>query len=146
MMQHRYSLLIILSLVLTIARADSDTDTDLKRIMQGLLQNSAMILEGLLIDDLDKVAQAAAEIEDHPQIPASQVARVAAELGTEMAAFKQVDTLVHDLSVSIQAAAREKNRDRAIADYQQMIGACLACHASYRQRVAKALSLHAVDD
>ena len=122
------------------ALADSGTDPELKQIMQGLRKDSALILDGLLVDNFDTVAQAAADVADHPQIPASQVTRVAAELGTEMAAFKQFDTLVHDLSLSIRSAALEKNGDRAITDYQQMIGACLGCHASYRQRVAKALT------
>lgn len=141
----RYRFLIIF-LLSTITRADSGADSDLKHIMQGLRNDTALILDGLLIDDFDAVAQAAANIADHPQIPATQVTKVAAELGKEMAAFKQLDTLVHDLSLSIQSAALEKNRDRAVSEYQHMIGACLACHTSYRQRVAEVLVLEPIDE
>lgn len=120
--------------------ADSATDTDLKTIMQGLQNDAVLILDGLLIDDYDAIANAAARIADHPQIPPEQVTQVVAELGSEMAAFKQFDTLVHDLSLAIQSAALDSDRSRAIANYQQMVNACLACHASFRQRVSTLLN------
>lgn len=122
-----------------IASADSAIDPDLKSIMQSLRDDSVMILDGLLVDEFDSVAAAAVRIAEHPQIPASQVALVAAELGKEMASFKQLDTLVHDLAVSIQSAASDKDGVRAAADYQQMLGGCLTCHAAYRQRVSSVL-------
>lgn len=130
---------VILSLSLS-ARADTGTDTDLKTIMQGIRNDTVMVFDGLLIDDYDVVAGAAARIADHPEIPPEQVTLIAAELGTEMAAFKQFDTLVHDLSLAIQSAALENDRSRAITAYQQMTGACLACHASFRRRLTAALN------
>lgn len=57
-----------------------------------------------------------------------------------MAAFKQIDTSVHDLSLSISEAAEEKDRDRAIAEYQRMLTGCFACHAAYKDRVGTVLS------
>ena len=125
--------------------ADSDAPSDLKQIMQALRDDSVLILNGLLVDDFDMVAEAAAQIADHPQIPAKQIALVAAELGEEMGAFKQYDTIVHDLSLAIRSAALENNRSRAITNYQQMINNCLACHSSYRQRVADVLSAEVAD-
>ena len=133
-----YVIFILFSLC---ASADSATDTDLKTIMQDLRSDAALILDGLLIDDYDAIANAALKIADHPKIPPGQVALVVAELGSEMAAFKQFDTAVHDLSLAIQSAALEKDRGRAIASYQQMVGACLACHASFRQRVSTVLNV-----
>ena len=72
-------------------------------------------------------------------LPDDQVQLVAAELGAEMAAFKQLDNSVHELSVAIAAAAEKKERERAIADYQRMLNGCLACHAAYKDRVGTAL-------
>jgi cytochrome c556 len=143
MLEKRLLSLIMAFLLSTIAHAETDTDPDLKQIMQTLLDDSVLILNGLLVDDFDSVAAAAARVADHPEIPAKQIALVAAELAEEMVAFKQYDTLVHDLSLAIRSAAHENNRSRAIADYQQMINSCLACHFSYRQRVADALSAEA---
>jgi hypothetical protein len=113
--------------------------TTLKEIMRGLQTDTDQIVEGLLIDDFDQVASAAGNIATHPQIPAEQIQLVAAELGTEMPAFKQFDLLVHDLSLSIAAAAKDGDRDRAITDYHQMLDGCFACHAAFRDRVAAVL-------
>jgi len=143
MFEKRLPCLVMALLLSTIAHADSTASSDLKQIMQALRDDSVRILNGLLVDDFDGVAEAASRIADHPQIPPAQIERVAAELGAEMGAFKQFDTLVHDLSLAIRSAALENDRSRAIADYQKMINACLACHYSYRQRVANALSVEA---
>lgn len=138
--------LLVVILLATITRADSGADPDLKQIMQGLRNDSVLVLDGLLTDDLEAVAKAAERIASHPAIPATQIALVAAELGVEMKVFKQLDMLVHDLALAIRSSAPDKDPNQAITEYQHMIGACLACHASYRQRVAKVLALEVVDD
>jgi hypothetical protein len=118
----------------------SGEGSDLKEIMQGLRNNLVDISDGLLTDDFEKIAHGADAIAGHPQIPPSQVKLVAAELGSEMATFKQLDTLVHNLSLEISAAATTHNRDDAISGYQQLLEGCLACHSAYKERVAAALS------
>jgi len=111
----------------------------LKEIMQGLRDDVFIIADGMFIDDMDRVAKGAAGIAHHPSIPGNQVQRVAAELGPEMPAFKQLDIRVHDLSLSIISAAESQDRERISADFQQLINGCLACHASYKERVANVL-------
>lgn len=113
--------------------------TSLKTIMQGLRDNTVSIIDAMLVDDFTAVAEAAAGVADHPKIPPQQVSLVAAELGAEMAAFKQFDTLVHDLSLSLQEAAKEGDRARVQQNFQDMIAGCLGCHAAYRQRVMAVL-------
>jgi cytochrome c556 len=113
---------------------------ELKEIMQGLRNNLVEISDGLLTDDFEKIAYGADAIAGHPQIPPGQVKLVAAELGSEMAAFKQLDTLVHDLSLEIRDAATTHDRDDVISGYQRLLEGCLACHNSYKDRVAAALS------
>lgn len=117
--------------------ADSVT---LKSIMQELRDDLVDISDGLLTDDFELVANGAVGIANHPQIPAAQVQLVAAELGTEMPAFKQLDTLVHDLAIEISAAAAAGNGDAAISGYQRMIEGCFACHRTYKERVAGVLN------
>jgi len=114
--------------------------TTLQDIMQGLRDNLVEISDGLLTDDFEQVARGATAIADHPQIPAAQVQLVAAELGPEMAAFKQLDNLVHDLSLEINVAAKALDRDTAISGYQRLLEGCLACHHTYKARVAAVLS------
>lgn len=135
------SIAVLAGVVLSaLALADTVPDPDLKKIMQGLRNNTVSILDGLLTDDFDAVAVAANEIAHHPSIPGAQVQLVARELGAEMPAFKQFDQQVHGLSLSILAAAEEQDLDRAVADYQQMLNGCLACHAAYKERVAMVLN------
>jgi hypothetical protein len=139
---HRIILVGAASLLLIFAPSVSVTGeaNDLKKIMQGLRNNLVDISDGLLTDDFAKIALGADAIAGHPRIPPWQVKLVAAELGSEMAAFKQLDTLVHDLSLEIKAAATTYDRDEAISGYQRLLEGCLACHSTYKERVAAALS------
>jgi len=127
--------LILATTIVAIAAAD-----DLKEIMQGLRMDTNAISEGLLTDDFEKVLVGANNIANHAKIPPDQIQLVAAELGAEMPAFKQMDILVHDLSLEIAAAAKEEDRARAITDYHRMLNGCFDCHAAYKTRVAAVLS------
>jgi len=135
----RFTTLLIILFLSSTAHGDTATKTDLKQIMQDLQNDTALIVEGLLVDDFQTVASAAARVANHPRIPPSQVALVAAELGSEMPTFKQYDTLVHDLALSIGSAAEEGDSTSIADKYQKMLDGCLACHASYRERVTAVL-------
>ena len=119
--------------------AEPTQEPTLKEIMQSLRDDVFTIADGMFTDDMDRIAQGASGIAHHPSIPGKQVQRVAAELGPEMQAFKQLDIRVHDLSMSIISAAETQDRERISADFQQLINGCLACHTSYKERVANAL-------
>ncbi len=138
-MPKKTHLIVVASLLLSSAALTAD-DMSLKLIMQGLRDNLVEITDGLLTDDFDQVANGAIGIATHPQIPAAQVQLVAGELGEEMPAFKQMDTLVHDLSLEIEAAARTNNGGAALTAYQRMIDGCFACHENYKDRVAAVLA------
>jgi cytochrome c556 len=86
------------------------------------------------------VQHGATTIAEHPRIPAEQVQLVAQELGEEMAAFKALDTRVHDLSLEIEAAAKVLDGAAARAAFTQMVDGCFACHAAYKERVAAVLN------
>jgi hypothetical protein len=139
---HRKILITTASLMLIFAPSVGMTSEapELKEIMQGLRNNLVEISDGLLTDDFDKVARGADAIAGHPTIPSWQVKLVAAELGSEMASFKRLDTLVHDLSLEIGAAANTHDRDDVISGYQQVLEGCLACHSTYKERVAAVLT------
>ena len=114
--------------------------TTLKEIMQELRNNLVEISDGLLTDDFEQVLRGATGIAEHPQIPAAQIQLVAAELGSEMPAFKKIDTLVHDLALEIGVAAKKRDRSTASSAYQQMIEGCLACHGTFKERVTAVLA------
>jgi hypothetical protein len=129
-----------LCLTATVAVAQQESTTSLKTIMQGLRNDTVLIMDAMLVDDFTAVAEAAVRISDHPSIPPEQVALVAAELDSEMAAFKQFDTLVHDLSVALREAVEDGDRLRVQKTFQDMIAGCLGCHLAYRQRVMSVLA------
>jgi cytochrome c556 len=131
--------MLVFPLTALAATAEPVPEPELKEIMQGLRDDVFVIADGMFTDDMDRIAQGAAGIAHHPSIPNEQVQRVAAELGPEMPAFKQFDQQVHELSVSIISAADSQDRDRVSADFQQLINGCLACHTSYKERVANVL-------
>lgn len=112
----------------------------LKEIMQGLRNSLIEISDGLLTDDFTLVSKGAASIAEHPKIAPAEIQLVAAALGPEMAAFKQLDTVVHDLSLEISDAARALDGDAANSGFLRMIEGCLDCHRSYQERVAAALN------
>ena len=135
-----YSYFLIVLLISIIALSATAAEPNLKVIMQGLRDDVVEITDGLLTGDFTKVAHGAVRIANHARIPDEQIQLVAAELGPEMAAFKQIDNSAHELSLSIAAAAEGKDRNKAIADFQQMLSGCFACHAAYKDRVGTVLS------
>lgn len=128
---------LMLALTSTVAMA-GDTSS-LTEIMQGLRNSLVEVSDGLLTDNFELVAQGANSIAEHPKIPAAQVQLVAAELGPEMAAFKQLDNTVHDLSLELGAAAKALDHDAAISSYQRIVEGCFDCHRTYKERVAAIL-------
>ena len=129
----------VLVLLLVPAIALTGEATSLKEIMQGLRDNLVEISDGLLVDDFEQISRGALGIAEHPRIPPEQVQLVAGELGEEMPAFKRLDTLVHDLALEIDVAARARDRNAAISGFTQMLDSCFACHATYKDRVAAVL-------
>ena len=115
------------------------SDTTLKTIMQEMRLNFLDISDGFLLDDFEQIADGALAIAEHPRIPPEQVQRVAGELGAEMPVFKNFDVQVHELSLEIYKAAKDRDRAAAVTAYQGMVAACFACHAAYRERVAAVL-------
>ncbi|MDH3339071.1 MAG: cytochrome c [Gammaproteobacteria bacterium] len=126
--------------ILTPAAALTAEAMTLKEIMQGLRDDLVDISDGLFVDDFEQVARGAMAIAEHPPIPPAQVRLVAEELGLEMAAFKQLDTLVHELSLEINAAAEALDREAAVTGYKQIIDGCFGCHDAFKERVAAILS------
>ena len=139
MLKKRVALLASLAIIVLPLTA-STGELTLKAIMQELRQNFVDVSDGFLLDDVDKIAEGALAIAEHPRIPAEQVERISEELGPEMAVFKNFDVQVHELSLEMYKAATERDRDAAVAAYQSMVRACFDCHSAYRERVAAILS------
>ena len=138
MQKKRIALLACLAVMALPMTASTDEIT-LKAIMQELRQDFHDISDGFLLEDFDKVAEGALAIAEHPRIPPEQVQLVAEELGAEMPVFKNFDVQVHELSLELYKAAKERDPSTAVAAYQGMVQACFDCHSAFRERVAAAL-------
>jgi cytochrome c556 len=138
MLKKRVALLAGLAIIVLPMTALTN-ETTLKAIMQELRLHFFNVSDGFLLDDFDKVAEGALAIAEHPRIPPEQVQLVADELGAEMPVFKNFDVQVHELSLEMYKAAKERDRDAAVAAYQGMVTACFYCHSAYRERVAAVL-------
>lgn len=140
-MRHQTILLTISAFALsTVTATASATEPNLKEIMQELRSNLIEITDGLLVADFDRIERGAIGIAEHPPIAPSQVKLVLKALGPEMPKFKGFDVQVHKLALSIAVAAKTKNGNAILADYQQMLSGCLGCHTTFKDRVSKALN------
>ena len=139
MMKNRLAFVAILAII-AIPVTGITGDTSLKTIMQEMRRNFLDVSDGFLLDDYNRIAEGALAIAEHPRIPPQQVERVAAELGAEMPVFRNFDVQVHELSLELYKAAKEKDRAAAVVAYQGMVVACFDCHAAYRERIAAVLT------
>jgi cytochrome c553 len=130
---------IVAVLTFAVTAATAENEPTLKEIMQGLRDSLVEMTDGLLLGEADRVSRAARVIAEHPPISEHDRPIIVETLGPEMPAFAHFDQLAHSFSVSIAEAATQGDLARAEREYQQMLGACFACHNAYKTRVAEAL-------
>ncbi len=111
----------------------------LKAIMQQLGMDYAALDEAILREDFAGAAQAAHAIAFHETPSIGTKMKLMVNLRTEMKKFKQADDKVHHLALDIEKAAKAKDMKALIAKQSQMLGACMACHTSYRSRIIEIL-------
>ncbi|MEE9320930.1 MAG: hypothetical protein V3U76_10825 [Granulosicoccus sp.] len=114
-------------------------EPDVKEIMESLRDDLVEISDGLLTEDAERVSLAGARIANHAPVPKRERGIIAKELGSEMGKFKQFDELVHELSKSIEQAAKSEDFARMQTHYKEIVSACLECHTAYRERVSASL-------
>ena len=117
------------------ASGASVKQSSLKAIMQQLGKDYAAIDAAILSEDFASAEQAAHGIAFHDEIPMATKMKLKKNLGSEMKSFKKADEKVHHLAHEIEQAAKAKDIQALIAKQSQMLGACMACHTSYRSRI-----------
>lgn len=123
------------------AEAPGAPSLPLKQIMQGLEADMAALLHALWMEDVPGVAAAAGRIADHPRVPAEQMAAIQAALGAEFGGFAGHDQAVHGAAVALaEAAAGGAPPADLLPGVATVQAGCVACHTSFRARVAAALA------
>jgi len=112
----------------------------LQLVMQGLLNDSLLLNQGIFYQDFAKIEQSAKDIANHPTPGIGTMKKVKSHLGTEMVNFKGFDIMVHDTAVKINEAAVKKDIEAVKSAYHELLNGCLSCHIQYKERISKILS------
>jgi hypothetical protein len=107
----------------------------LRPIMQRLGASMAGLQTALWLEDYDAMAVHAGEISGHVHVSDEELARIRAELGSEMAAFEAADSTVHEAAVRLNAAVEARDLDATVAELGQVQAGCVSCHMTFRDRL-----------
>jgi len=118
---------------------DKNNSVTFKQVMQGLLIDTKNITEGIVLGNFSLIENAASNIEKHPKPSMSQRKKLMKALASDIATFKSVDHVVHEGAMKIKQAAKDKNIDAVIDEYQKFIMGCQSCHNLFKTRLSKAL-------
>jgi cytochrome c556 len=110
-----------------------------KQVMQGLLSETKMITQGIILEDFLLVEAAAGRIVKHPKPAMSQRKKLMKALGSEITTFKDLDHVVHGGAIKIKQAAKDKNMVVVAAEYQKLITGCQSCHSIFKAELSEAL-------
>lgn len=104
----------------------------LKTIMQDLGDQVGRLARAIMADDLETAGAAAAAIADHPKPDMGERLALLARIGTDVAAFRQRDTEVHDAATAVKRSAEAGDRAALARDFHRLTDACLGCHNAFR--------------
>jgi len=111
----------------------------LKLVMQGLLKNTQALTSAMLNEDFALIATQAKNIADHPKPSMAIRKKLMKAMGADMVKFKANDNIVHSAAVEIMKSAQQKNIKGVGENFKKMIGGCLSCHSSFKNRVSAIL-------
>lgn len=101
-----------------------------KRMMRDHLGAVQEIVTALAADDFGAVERAAARLGF-----SEEVGRMCTHIGAASPAFTRQALAFHHTADGIGAAARERNRQRVLAELSTTLQACRTCHAGWKQDV-----------
>lgn len=108
-------------------------------VMWGLEDDMATVSRGVWMENFDTIQAGARAVAGHPTLPPEEIQQIAGVLGEEMAAFKAMDTRVHDLSVELGEAAAVGNLATVMELDAEVRAGCVSCHSTFRERLREAI-------
>ncbi len=115
--------------------ASSGDGVPLLPIMRQLAVDMAAMQNALWLENFDEVEERAGAIAEHAHVSGEELARVANELGAEMAAFEAADEAVHQAAVQMHTAASARDTDAILQHLAEVQQGCVACHERFRERL-----------
>jgi len=119
----------------------SETETpepeplELPTIMRMLLTDIDLINEGIYSENYALIQQGAANINAHPPLSPKSRQLVQETLGDRMPAFGEYDQLVHTRADSLKEAARQKDMNAILKNYQIIQQGCVSCHSAFQEEI-----------
>lgn len=105
----------------------------LRKIMQDMGKEMAVIAEAISREEWAQVEKSALRIADHPRPPMSERAKIMALFGKDMARFKGHDTKTHDIARRLAEAAAHRDAPAVISTFAALQRSCFECHRSFRK-------------
>lgn len=93
----------------------------------------------MLNEDFSLIAIQENNIADHPKLSMATRKKLIKAMGADMAKFNANDNIVHSAAVDIMKSAQQKNIQGVGENFKKMIGGCLSCHSSFKNRVSTIL-------
>ena len=119
------------------AAGDTGEDLVLRAIMQELSSDMRAITDGIVLEEWQAIAEAAARIADHRKPPLAERQRIIGYLGDEAGSFKSHDNEVHLAASKLSEAATRKDGAAVIDTFARVQSGCLACHQQFRGKVVE---------
>lgn len=116
----------------------TDSVAPLIVIMQRIERDVQDLHHGAWTRDLELVAASARSIANHAKVPAGERKAIASILGEEFCDFAALDREVHDRATTLADSAPAWSPERVLERWEPVAGACLACHARFRERLVEA--------
>ena len=116
--------------------AADDESLPLLPIMLQMATDMSALMQALWLEDYEQMSARAAAVAGHAGISAGELARIEAELGSEMTAFVAADEAVHQASVRLHGAAEAREMDAFLEQLAEVQRGCVDCHSRFRARLS----------
>lgn len=116
------------------AQAPAHEGITLRAIMAEMGGEYLRIIDGILRDDYDQAAEAAATIAHHP-MPEAVVGAVKGVLASDFAEFDRIDEAAHQAATAVHDAAVRRDGQAAGRAASALLSACVECHSRFRTRL-----------
>lgn len=105
-------------------------------IMLQMATDMSALMQALWLEDYEQMSAHAAAVAGHAGISAGELARIEAELGSEMADFVAADEAVHQASVRLHEVAEARETDVFLEQLAVVQRGCVDCHNRFRARLS----------
>lgn len=106
---------------------------ELRKIMQDMGAEMAVISEAISREQWTQVERSALQIADHPRPPMSERMRIKSLFGSEMGRFKSYDIKTHSTARELAKVAASEDGSAVIATFATLQSSCLTCHQNFRK-------------